>query len=310
MLNLERLRVLHAVATTGSVRGAASALHVTTSAVSQQLARLEREVGQRLLERSGRGVRLTEAALLLAGRAARVLAEMEHIEAELAAHRGAVTGTLGIAAFATAARGLLPGVVAALRDRHPELSAGLSEREPDEAVAALCRADVDVAVVQDWPEAPLALPQALESEWLFDDLFDVALPSAHPRAGDGAVALADLEDEDWIAWSDGQLCHDWLGRTLRDHGSEARIVHTASEHSTQLALVAAGLGVALVPRLGREPTPSGVRFLALRPAPQRRVHVVWRCSAAGRPAVRAVVNSLRERGRTRRTPAERLAAPA
>src|SRR5512144_2539133 len=103
MLSLERLRVLHAVATTGSVVGAAGVLRVTTSAVSQQVNRLEREVGQRLVERHGRGVRLTEAGALLAGRAGELLTHVERVESDLAEHRGAVVGDLRVAAFATAA---------------------------------------------------------------------------------------------------------------------------------------------------------------------------------------------------------------
>src|SRR5207248_5923388 len=111
VLNLERLRVLHAVWTAGSVGGAARTLHVTTSAVSQQVARLEREVGQRLVERQGRGIRLTEAGELLARNAGDLLTRVEQVEAGLAEHRGAVAGPLTVAAFATAARGLLPGVL-------------------------------------------------------------------------------------------------------------------------------------------------------------------------------------------------------
>src|ERR1022692_2179044 len=150
MLNFERLRVLHAVSTTGSVAGAARVLHVTTSAISQQMARLERETGQRLAERQGRGIRLTEAGLLLARNAGYLLAQVEQVEADLAGHSGAVTGTLNIAAFATAARGLLPGVLRDLRSRYPDLSVSLSEQEPHEAIPALSRGHLDVAVVQDW----------------------------------------------------------------------------------------------------------------------------------------------------------------
>jgi DNA-binding transcriptional LysR family regulator len=149
MLNLERLRVLHAIWTTGSVVGAADGLHVTTSAVSQQIARLEREVGQRLTERQGRGIRLTDAGLLLARGAVDLITHVERVEADLAAHRGTVTGPLTIAAFATAARGLLPGVLRDLRSRHEDLSLSLSEGEPHEVIPALSRGQVDIAVVQD-----------------------------------------------------------------------------------------------------------------------------------------------------------------
>ncbi|UJW32796.1 LysR family transcriptional regulator [Saccharothrix sp. AJ9571] len=290
MLNLERLRVLRAVSTTGSVSGAAAQLHVTTSAVSQQLARLEREVGQPLLERNGRGIRLTDAAALLAAHADRLLAQVERVEADLARHRGAVAGALSMAAFATAARGLLPGALRALRADHTGLRVRLDEREPPEAISGLCRGEVDVAVVQDWPESPLELPEGLSRETLLHDPLDLAVPVDHePRA--------ELADEEWITWTSGQLCHDWLSRTL----GEPRIVHTASEHSTQLALVAAGLGVALLPRLGRDHVPDGVRVVPIDPAPARQVHALWRTSAARRPAIRAAVIALRSAAATHST---------
>lgn len=292
MLNFERLRVLHAVSTTGSVSGAARVLHVTTSAISQQMARLERETGQRLAERQGRGIRLTEAGLLLARNAGYLLAQVEQVEADLAGHSGAVTGTLNIAAFATAARGLLPGVLQDLRSRYPDLSVSLSEQEPHEAIPALSRGHLDVAVVQDWAGDTPAVPGGLSRLDLIEDPFDAALPADHPLAGRETITLSELAAEDWISWSTGQICHEWLTRTLRADGTEPRIRHTASEHSTQLALVAAGLGTALIPRLGREPAPPPVRFVPLDPPPTRHIFALWRASSAARPAIGATLNAL------------------
>ena len=292
MLNFERLRVLHAVSTTGSVAGAARVLHVTTSAISQQMARLERETGQRLAERQGRGIRLTEAGLLLARNAGYLLAQVEQVEADLAGHSGAVTGTLNIAAFATAARGLLPGVLQDLRSRYPDLSVSLSEQEPHEAIPALSRGHLDVAVVQDWAGDTPAVPGGLSRLDLIEDPFDAALSADHPLAGRETITLSELAAEDWISWSTGQICHEWLTRTLRADGTEPRIRHTASEHSTQLALVAAGLGTALIPRLGREPAPPPVRFVPLDPPPTRHIFALWRASSAARPAIGATLNAL------------------
>lgn len=294
MLNLERLRTLHAVSTTGSVRGAAEALHVTTSAVSQQLSRLEREVGQRLLERQGRGIRLTDVGDLLAEHAGRLLQQVELVETDLADHRGAVTGTLSMAAFATAARGLLPPVLHALRQRYPTLAARLVELEPAESIAQLRHADVDIAVVQDWPEDPLAVPEGISCAPLLEDVLDVALPAQHPFADRPAVTLDDLRDEDWIGWPSDEMCHGWLQNTLRRNGIDRPIRHTASEHPTQLALVAAGLGAALIPRLGRGPEREGVRFVPLLPAPRRRVFALWRDGSTNRPACRAALRTLQE----------------
>lgn len=292
MLNLDRLRVLHAVSTAGSVVGAARSLHVTTSAVSQQIARLEREVGQRLTERRGRGIALTEAGLLLARNAGELLSHAEQVQAELAAHHGTVTGSVTIAAFATAARGLLPDALRDLRSRHPDLSASLAEQEPHEALPALMRGDIEVAVVQDWAEDQLTVPGGLSRRDLFDDTFDVALPVDHPLAGRDVLHITELTDHEWISWRTDEICHDWLLRTLRAYGTEPHIRHTASEHSTQLALVAAGLGVAVIPRLGRESLPATVRCLPVDPPPTRRIYALWRTSTTASPAIRATLEAL------------------
>lgn len=292
MLNLERLRVLHALSVAGSVVGAARTLHVTTSAVSQQMARLEREVGQRLVERQGRGIRLTEAGARLARHAAGVLTHVERVEADLARHRGAVGGSLAVAAFATAARGLMPSALGQMAAVYPALEVRLSEQEPHESIPALRRGQLDIAVVQDWVDDALAVPDDLSRCDLLEDALDIALPLRHPLADRRRVTVTELANEDWIGWSAGQICHDWLVRTLRAEGVEPRIRHTASEHATQLALVAAGLGAAVIPRLGREPTPPSVRFVPLDPPPVRRVFALWRTSAAARPAIRVFLDAL------------------
>ncbi|MER5637783.1 LysR family transcriptional regulator [Kitasatospora sp. NPDC002227] len=292
MFNLERLRVLHAVATAGSVVSAARLLHVTTSAVSQQIARLERETGTDLVERQGRGLRLTEAGTLLAEQAAELLAHMERVMATMARHHGAVTGDLTIAAFPTAARALLPGALRALRSRHPELTVSAREQEPSETVPAVRRGLLDLAVAEDWTDHRLALPPGLDHRVLLEDTYDLALPADHRLAGHPSLSLDELAEEDWITSSNGQLCHDWLLRNRRG----ARIAHTAAEHPTQLALVAAGLGVAIIPRLGRQPTTARVRFVPLADAPRRRVFAVWRSTSATRPAIGVVADALAEAG--------------
>lgn len=296
MLNLERLRVLDAVAATGSVRGAAGTLHVTTSAVSQQLGRLEREIGQQLLERNGRGIRLTEAGTALAVHARSLLDHVERVEADLAERRGAVAGRLDIGAFATAARGLLPDALRRLRAEHPQLEVHVSEYEPTDAIPLVRRADLDIAVVQDWPAAPLAPADGLCRQSLLEDPFDVVLPADHPLAAREAVTMPELSTIDWIGWTPGQICHDWLRQTLGELGTTPTIAHTASDHSTQLALVGAGLGAAIIPRLGRDPVPPTVRVVPIHPVPIRHVYAVWRTTADHRPAIRAAVDTLRAVG--------------
>ncbi|HEY7486135.1 MAG TPA: LysR substrate-binding domain-containing protein [Streptosporangiaceae bacterium] len=245
-----------------------------------------------MVERQGRGIRLTEAGVLLARDTGDLLAHAERVEAHLSEHRGAVTGPLAIAAFATAARGLLPGVLRELRSAFPDLSVSLTEREPHEAVPALSRGDLDIAVVQDWADDALSLPDGLARQHLLDDTFDVALPAEHPLADRTSLNIDELAADDWISWSTDEICHHWLIRTVNAGGSPPRIAHTASEHSTQLALVAAGLGAAVIPRLGREPAPPSARFVAIDPPPIRRIFALWRDSTTARPAIRATLATL------------------
>ncbi|MEK9518358.1 LysR family transcriptional regulator [Streptomyces sp. NPDC087908] len=293
MLNLERLRTLDAVARHGSVSGAADGLHVTTSAVSQQLSKLEREVGQQLLAKNGRGVRLTDAGQLLAEHAARILSQVQLAQADIEAQRGQVVGEVRVAAFPTAARGLFPAALAALREGHPELRVRTTELEPESGVRAVLRGDADLALVLDWSNKRAPVPGGLERAHLLDDAADVALPAGHRLAGREAVDLVDFADEEWVSWPEGEFCHDWLMFTLRSQGIEPRIGHLAGEHHTQLALVAAGLGVCVTPRLGR-PVPEGVVFVPVRQLVRRHIYATWRSDAGRRPSVRAVIGALRE----------------
>ncbi len=293
MLSVDRLRVLRAIAISGSVKSAAGALRVTTSAVSQQMAKLEEEVGQRLLERSGRGVRFTDAGERLVRHAERILSAVEEAEAELEKRRGAIAGHLSITAFATAARGLVPQALRALGALHPELIVELAELEPVESVPLVSRGHVDVALAQDWFNVPFAVPEGLVKSALLDDMADIALPADHPLAGREVIELRELAREPWISWPRGWICHEWLMHTLRSQGMEPRIVHKAGEHQTQLALVAAGLGIGVALRLGRATIPDGVRIVAVRPALRRHIYAVWRADAARRPAIRAAIKALR-----------------
>lgn len=291
MLNLERLRALHAVATHGSLNAAANALNVTPSAVSQQIGKLEEEVGERLLERRGRGIGLTDAAALLSERAGRALSVLAEAEAELDARRAEVAGRLSVAAFATAARGLAPAALQRLRQAHPALDVSLHEMEPGDSVPLLARGGVDLVVVQDWANAPLALPGGLHKAPLLDDVADIALPRGHRLAGRATIALDELAGEPWITWPLGSICHDWLMHTLRRHGHDPQVRHTALEYATQLALVAAGLGAAVLPRLGRGALPAGVRVVPVTPALRRHVYAIWRADASRRTAITAALEA-------------------
>ncbi|MEV0451276.1 LysR family transcriptional regulator [Streptomyces sp. NPDC050600] len=294
MLDLGRLRALHAVAVHGSVGAAAAALGYTPSAVSQQIAKLERETRTTLLERSGRGVRLTDEARQLADTAQQLMSLVEEAEVRLEERRGLPAGRLTIGCFASAARGLMPRALAGLARRHPELDVRLSEVDPHLSVDLVARGVIDLAVAHDWDIAPLPVPPGVEQAVIGDDRCDVLVPREHPLAARESVRREDLTRERWITQPPGTVCHDWLMRTLRATGCEPLIAHQAEENHTQVALVAAGLGVALVPRLGRGALPPEVAPVHLDPVPTRRLRALWRTGAARRPAITETVRTLQE----------------
>jgi DNA-binding transcriptional LysR family regulator len=232
----------------------------------------------------------------------RVLSLLEEAEAELEANDADVTGRIVIAAFATAARGLVPQAIAALRRKYPDLAITFHEQEPHESIPRLVRRDVDLIVINDWENAPLALPAGLTKAPLFDDVADIALPPGHRYAAAKTVKLPQLSGEEWIAWPGGSICHDFLLHTLRKNGHEPRITHTAGEYATQLALVAAGLGACILPRLGRGPVPHGVTVVPTEPALRRHVYAAWRTQTTRKNAIRAAVEELQKVG-------EKLAVP-
>jgi DNA-binding transcriptional LysR family regulator len=297
MLNLDRLRALHAVSAHGSIIAAAETLHVTTSAVSQQLAKLEQETGQQLLERYGRGVRLTDAATALVSRTHRVLSLLEEAEAELEGSDRAVAGQITIAAFATAARGLAPQAIRGLLKMHPQLAITFHEQEPHHSIPNLVRRDVDVIIINDWENAPIALPEGVAKAPLFDDVADIALPPGHRLAKAKTIKLSDLGGEEWIVWPSGSICHDFLLHTLRKEGREPKIAHTAGEYQTQLALVAAGLGCCILPRLGRGEVPKSVTVVQSQPSLRRHVYAAWRTHATRRNVIKAAVEQFQIAGR-------------
>lgn len=280
------------MARTGSVAAAARLLHVTPSGVSQQLAKLEREVGAGLLEPAGRGVRLTPAGELLARRGTELLAHASGIAAEIAAMRSEVVGPIRFGAFVTASRVVLPGAVTALLSRYP-VHVTVVEAETEVTLESVARGRIDVGVVDSWESAPVDIPTDLESRLIHRDTAEVALSVDHPLALGATVPLSALSATPWVAWGAGTAFHDWLVRTLRRQGFEPRVDFEASDVSTHLAFAAAGLAAALVPRLAVEEPPAGVVLLPTEPRLHRDIYAVWRAGTAG-PAVRAGIDAVEE----------------
>ena len=293
MIDVRRLRVLRELAVHGTVTATARALSYTPSAVSQQLAALEQETGHRLLERAGRGVRLTDAGRVLVSHADAVLAEVERAECSLAAYSAGDLGSLRMAAFPTAARALAAPALAALTREHPALEVELLEMEQHESLHLLATGDLDVVLGHHAAgEAPLG-PRPVSLVPLLQDPVLVALPADHPCAGHDTVDLRDLAAETWLAAHPDAPCSQILDAACRRAGFAPRRRHRAMDYDLVLAMVAAGLGLGLVSRLALGAVPDGVVLRPLAPAAARHVWLATRPGGQDRPAVRHVLAALR-----------------
>lgn len=287
MLDVRRLRLLHDLSRLGTIAAVARARTYTASAVSQQLAALEREAGVALLARTGRTVTLTAAGRVLAGHAGTVLAGLEQADAALAALREGLSGALRIGAYPSAVRTLLPAALVGLGREHPGLELSVAELDPVAVPAALRDGSLDVGLIQDYDVAPGVPDPALASVPLLTEQVFLATGAGETTAAD----LAGVAGLPWILASPGTLCHTATLHLCRAAGFEPRARHHADDFATVLALVAAGQGVSVVPLLAAGDLPGGVRLVEL--GPQRRTRVAFRRGAGGHPAVAAFVAALR-----------------
>jgi molybdate transport repressor ModE-like protein len=291
MIDARRLRVLREVAQQGTLTAAADALHLTPSAVSQQLAALEREVGQPVIERNGRGIRLTGAAEVLVGHANVVLAQLEAAAADVAAYSEGIVGNVRVAGFATALRRLVAPAAAALSESHPRLTLTVEEIEAPGCFAALARGDVDVALSMASRQAPEDPRFARRP--LMTDTLDAVLHAGHRLADRDEIPLAELAGEVFVGPPDGSSCHDVTVTGCAAAGFMPVFRHRTLDFQTAMALAAAGLGVSLVPRLGQAAVAPGAVIRPLAdPAPARHVFAATRAGAERRPAVAAVLDAL------------------
>jgi DNA-binding transcriptional LysR family regulator len=306
MLDLRRLRVLHAVHGHGSVTAAAAVLGYSAPAISQQLARLEREVGMRLTERVGRGIGLTPAAEILVAHTDALLAQLDAAEADVAALRDHVAGSVRLAAFPSAGATLVPRVWAALAASAPHVELDLEELEPDESLAAITQGRLDIAVAHEYDVLPRPLGPEFERRELLADPVFLAVPAdwidrlapdatgaagATGGAGDG-IALAAFAREPFLTARNGTSCAEMTRRACAYAGFVPRVVARANEFPVLLGLVAAGAGIALIPELAAVHLPGSVRLV--RPARPivRQIFAVSRRGGDRKPAVRVVLEAL------------------
>jgi DNA-binding transcriptional LysR family regulator len=296
MLDLRRLRLLRELDDRGTIAAVADALQYTPSAVSQQLAVLEREAGVALLVRNGRGVRLTDAALMLVDHADALLQRTALAEADLAAAAGTVTGRARVATFQSVALRLAAPAMEVLARDAPQLRCELLESEPEPALPMLAIGDIDLVLADEWQHQPRRMPAGLVRHDLLRDPVYVLLGQDHPaaRRHRRAVPLAELAGE---AWATGHPAMGWDEMTLRTcqefGGFEPDIRHRANDATIALALIAHGLAVALVPDLALPRDTPGVALREIAGGPvERAIFAVTRTTDAARPSTQALLAAL------------------
>lgn len=294
MIDVAALRALRSVASLGTLARAADELGFTASAVSQQIKRLERQVGVPLLAPAGRGVLLTPAGQAIVDSAPDVFEALERCaEAAQSVAEGAPRGILRVVAFSTAIRALLAPTLAPLSGRCPDLRVHITEQDPDQALHSVATGTADLALVHDADGLPMPLPPSLTQRHVHTDVGDVVMSRAHPLAGlEPPLTSADLVGYAWVTSPPGSVCHQWFRRVFADQPADPEVHHLADDFATQLSLVASADVIALVPRLGRPPLGEGLLTRPLRRPPKREVHAAWRRSADASPAIRAVLAEL------------------
>ncbi len=293
MLDVRRLRILREVASRGSFSAAAEALSFTQSAISQHVAALEREAGASLVERGPRGVRLTDAGSALVAHADAIVARLDDAEQELAAIAGLRGGRLRLASFPSAGAALVPDAIALFSQRYPDVELSLAEAEPEDSLPALKRGESDLAVVFDYTSLPHEDGE-VELVHLLDDVMHAALPRDHPLAGRARVRLDDLAGESWINGS--RVCGEFVLQHCRAAGFDPHVLLESNDYTTMQGLVAAGVGVTLIPDLVLA---TGVnRGVAVVPfasnAPVRRIWAAVTANGYRSPATEAMVAVLEE----------------
>jgi DNA-binding transcriptional LysR family regulator len=289
VLDARRLLVLREVARRGSLSAASESLRYTTSAVSQQIAALERETGVRLLERRARGVVLTEAGQVLLGHAERVFHELDAAEAALADLAALRRGRVRLASFATAGASIVPATVDRFRAHYPDIEIQVEQATSLDGINRLRSGRLDVVLAVDQPAAP-----DLDVIALLDDPFRLALPHTHPLADVAGLTLADLPGERWVDVPSEIPGGGVLARTLTALGVPFRLAHESDDYTAIHEMVGAGLGLALLPNLALFPPNPDVALRDLGPdAPTRRVQAVTRGADFRSPAASALLDVLR-----------------
>lgn len=298
MIEARHLRVLRAVAATGSFSAAARELGCTQPAVSQQMKVLEASVGTTLLIRTSRAMRLTQAGEVLVRHAAGILSGLTAAEEEVAAIAGLRAGRVRLVSFPSGSSTLVPTALAALRAAHPGTRVSLVDAEPPRSVEMLRDGDCDVALSFRYDSTRDDSTGGGDEEWddlvvrpLLTDRLVGLLPEGHRLAGAGAVAIGDLAEESWIAGC--PRCRHQLVDACEKAGFTPRIDFATDDYPAVIGLVGAGLGVAFLPELAMESVlPKGARTVTVEPAVRREIVALTLPDLARVPAVAATLDQL------------------
>lgn len=297
VIDLKRLRVLREVERRGTVSAAAVALHLTPSAVSQQITGLSRDLGVPLLEKQGRGIRLTGQAHVLLGHAAVVSEQLDRARADLAAWSEGVVGQVRLGALATGITSIVGPAVARLRQSHPGLDVSVREVEPPSAFELLEIGELDIVVAVDYRDAPLRSDRRYTRVDLLTDRMDVVLPEHHPLATDAArrdgIRLDLLAGERWVSSAPTDPCSMIMTAVCAVAGFSPDVRHHTQEWDAAAALVAAGAGVALVPRLAQPLRPTGLVTCPVLGSPASRlIFAIARAGAQAAPPALTMMDAL------------------
>jgi molybdate transport repressor ModE-like protein len=309
MLDVKRMRILKEVADRGSFSAAAEALSYTQSAVSQQIAALEREAGTQLVTRGSRGIRLTEAGEALVRHADAILTRLADAEAELEAIAGLRGGRLRMSAFPTVGATLMPLAIATFRERHPDIELTVRQLEPEDSLPLLKCGELDIALTIEPNQVHDT--EGLESMFLLDDPMFAALPLNHPLANKSRVRLKDLSKESWISTTDACSCASLVRTHCIRMGFEPQITFESDDYLAIQGLVAAGVGVSLIPTLALTTVRDDIVIRDLgNEAPVRKIAAATLPGAHRSPAAKAMLDVLQQVSTQYAKPAPHLAAVA
>lgn len=294
MLDIRRLRVLRELERQHTVTAAAASLHMSPSAVSQQLALLSQEVGCPVIEREGRNVRLTMAARILLEHATSLFAQMESLEADLHNHQSGDVGVVRISSFQTAASAIVVPAAAALAGTRPRLEIRLVQMDAPRSFDELAAGRLDIAVSVEYVGSPPTADVRFTRIPLLRDKFSALLPAHHRCASKKTVALSELSEDPWISNLPGSPCHFITMAACASAGFSPRVRHAVDDWTIMLDMVSAGMGVGLIPGLARPPVREDAAIRPLsEPGAARNLFALVRRGTEEAPTIAAVLSAMK-----------------